>query len=388
MLAIADCTLFTPSTVIDDGVVLVDGRLITAVGRRADVLIPRDARLLSGRGLILAPGFVDLQVNGAFGHDFTLDPATIWEASRYLPRFGVTAFAPTLVSCPPPTIAQAQEVLGRRSTSELWRGAWPVGLHLEGPFLNPEQRGAHDPAYLQLPTMQLAEEWRPARGVRMVTLAPELPGALRVAEYLAQRGVRVGAGHSSASYEDARAGFDAGIRYVTHLFNSMTPLHHRSPGLAAAAMEDERVTMGLIADGRHVHPAFIRIAWRSAPGRLNLVSDATAALGAGPGTYHLGESEIKAADERVRLADGTLAGTMLSLDRAVRNLVRLADATIQQALTAATTIPAALVGLDGRKGRIAPGYDADMVLLSPDLRVQMTIVLGEVVYQTLESEPA
>jgi N-acetylglucosamine-6-phosphate deacetylase len=301
--------------------------------------------------------------------------------------------------------------------------AAPLGLHVEGPFLAPERRGAHDPRHLTAPSAAMVEDegWSQAAGVAIVTLAPELPGALDLVRLLTDRGVVVSAGHSSATAGQARAAVDAGVRYVTHLFNAMAPLHHREPGLVGVALTDDRVRVGLIADGLHVDPAVVALVARALGDRLSLVTDAVAALGAPPGPTRLGTLAVtvspaegsptegtsvagssvagtaagspgaagspaagtptagSSAPGEVRLADGTLAGSTLSLDRAVRNLVDFAGVTLADAVRAVTSTPAAVLGLTDR-GVIAPGAVGDLVLLTPAGEVVATVVGGRVAY--------
>jgi N-acetylglucosamine-6-phosphate deacetylase len=256
-----------------------------------------------------------------------------------------------------------------------------VGLHVEGPFLNPNRRGAHDPAHLVPPDPARAAGWSAADGVRIVTLAPELTGALELTHDLVRRGIVVSAGHSAATLDDARCGFDAGIRYATHLFNAMPPLDHRAPGLAGAALLDARVTVGLIVDGHHVDPAVVDLAWRIAgPDRFSAVSDAIAALGMPPGRYRLGDADVSVdADRAARLADGRLAGGAIGLDAAVRNLRAFTRASEADVFRAVTTVPARLLGLSDR-GNLEPGARADLALLSPGLDIVATLVAGEVAY--------
>jgi N-acetylglucosamine-6-phosphate deacetylase len=217
--------------------------------------------------------------------------------------------------------------------------------------------------------------------VRLVTLAPELPGALDVIRVLAERGVLVSAGHSLATYEEAEAGFAAGIRYGTHLFNAMPALQHREPGLPGALLTDPRITAGMIADGIHTHPAIVRLAWQVlGSARLNLVTDAMAALGMPPGRHLLGDFAVDVDATSARLADGTLAGSVLAQDQALRNLIAFTGCSLAEALPALTTTPARALGLSAERGRIAPGQVADLVLLSPDLEVETTIAEGKIVY--------
>ncbi len=380
MLAITHATIITPDAVIRDGTALISAGRIHAVGG-PELSLAGATGVRDARGLVLAPGFLDLQVNGGFGHDFTADPATIWPVAAGLPRYGVTGFLPTIITSPPETARAAQDVL-REGPPPGWTGAIPLGLHLEGPFLNPDKKGAHNPAHLRLPSAAAIGDWSAAAGVRLVTLAPELPWATEAISALSGRGVVVSAGHSLATYDEASAGFAAGARYATHLFNAMPALHHREPGLAAAALADPRVVAGLIADGQHVHPALVDLVWRwLGPARLNLVTDAMAAMGMEPGEYLLGDFRVRVDENSARLPDGTLAGCTLSLDAILRAFLAFTGASLADALATVTTTPARLLGLDGRLGRIAPGLAADLVLMTPELEVIETLVAGKTAYR-------
>ena len=227
-----------------------------------------------------------------------------------------------------------------------YEGATPLGWHIEGPFIAPTRAGVHDPARLQAPDVGAVTDWSPASGIRLVTLAPELPGALELVAALVASGVVVSAGHSAATFDEARAGFDAGIRSVTHLFNAMPPLDHRRPGLVGAALVDARVTIGLIPDGLHVHPKVCALVHRTVgPDRLAVVTDAIAGLGMPPGTYQLAGRACIVDGESARLPDGGLAGSVLAMDRAVRNLAAFAGISEAEAVLAATVVPARLLGL-------------------------------------------
>jgi len=382
MLCISNATILTPVKTISDGIVIMRDGLIEAVGRSSDLAVPEKAQVLDGTGLLLVPGFIDLQLNGAFGLDFTEKPQSIWKVAAHLPRYGVTSFLPTIITSPLSRIHEAQIVWAKGPPSD-YNGSTPLGLHIEGPFLNPAKKGAHNPAYLRPPTMEHVVTWSVESGVRLVTLAPELLGALDIIATLKERGVVVAAGHSIASYEETRLGIVVGIRYATHLFNAMISLHHREPGLVGALLADERVTVGLIPDGIHVHRSLIKLIWLIAgDGRISLVTDAMAALGMPPGTYSLGDSKVTVTRKEARLADGTLAGSVLSLDRALRNLINFTGCSPADALRTVTTTPATLLGLSRRKGQIAPGFDADLVLATPDFTVVATIVAGQVAYRS------
>jgi N-acetylglucosamine-6-phosphate deacetylase len=380
MLTIANATIHTPDRVIERGSVTVDGGRIAAVGTGAGAPVASGVQRIDAGGRILVPGFIDLQLNGAFGHDFTADPSAIWQVAAGLPRYGVTAFLPTIITSPLEQVAGGMRILtgGRPADA---RGAEPLGLHVEGPFLNPKKKGAHNQQYLRLPTAEAVADWSPASGVRLVTMAPENPGALDVIKALTSRGVVVSTGHSMATYDEAVAGFDAGARYGTHLFNAMPALGHRDPGLPGALLADQRMTVGFIADGIHTHRSIIAVVWRAlGPKRMSLVTDAMAALGMPPGTHRLGDYDVIVDATSCRLPDGTLAGSILELDQALRNLIGITGCSLGEALETMTTTPARLLGLERERGRIEPGFAADMVLLSPDLTVQMTMAAGEVVY--------
>ena len=288
---------------------------------------------------------LDIQVNGAGGFDLTEEPESLWRVGAALVPFGATAFLPTLVSPSLATVARAQQVLAG-GRPEGYSGAEPLGWHVEGPFIAPTRHGAHDPARLLLPDVELVRDWSPGSGIRMVTLAPELPGALDVVRTLVANGVVVSAGHSAATFDEAVAGFDAGIRAVTHLFNAMAPMGHREPGLAGAALSDDRITIGLIADGLHVHPALVAIVRRAVGAdRLVVVSDAIAALGMPAGAHRLAGRHVIVDETSARLSSGVLAGSVIGIDESVRNLARFTGISVAEAARAATTVPARLLGI-------------------------------------------
>ena len=285
---------------------------------------------------------IDLQVNGAAGHDLTADPTSVWAVGAALPRWGVEAFVPTLVSAPDSVIEAAQAAL-RAGPPRGYAGAMPLGLHVEGPFISPARSGAHPPANLRLPH---ATDWAPETGVRMVTIAPELPGALELIAVLARRGIVVAIGHTDATFDEARAGIDAGATYATHLFNAMAPLDHRAPGPIAALLADARVTIGLIVDGIHVHPAMIDLVWRTVGrDRVSVVTDAMAALGMPAGRYSLGAVDVEVDAAGAARTDGRLAGATVGLDAAVTNLQAFTGASAADALATVTTVPSRLLRL-------------------------------------------
>lgn len=381
MFLTADSVL-TADGLISGGGVLVQDGVITAVGDASGLAVPQGARHIDGSGLLLAPGLLDIQINGGFGHDFTHDPLAIWAVGSRLAEHGVTSFLPTVVTSPAEARAGMLSALAAGPPLG-YRGAFPIGAHFEGPFLSPDASGAHDRSYLRSPSEADIDvaTWSSRAGVRMVTLAPELEGALDLARSLISRRVVVSAGHSAADYEGAKAGFDAGISYATHLFNAMPSLGHREPGLAGAALADSRVTVGLIADGIHVHQAVVRLAAAAAgPARFSLVTDATAALGMPPGRYVLGGRDVVLDGSSVRLAgDGRLAGSALTADEALRRFMSMSGWAAADALATMTSTPARLLGLVDR-GTLAVGSRADMALFTQELEVVATFVGGEPVF--------
>jgi N-acetylglucosamine-6-phosphate deacetylase len=360
-------------------IVVRNGR-VDAVGPQMGV--PSDAEVIDARGLLVAPGFWDLQVNGGYGIDLASEPERLWELAALLPRHGVTSFLPTIVTTSPDVVDRARAAV-RAGPPPGFAGAAPAGLHLEGPMLSATRRGAHPAELLRSPTPALVQEWTRHGGVTMVTLAPELPGAPEVTRLLVDAGVVVAIGHTDASTDQVLVALDAGASYVTHLWNAMAPLIHREPGPVGVALADERLTVGLIADGIHVHPLVVAVAQRVLGRRLNLVTDAVAALGLPPGSQRFGTRQVTVDETGVRLDDGTLAGSALGLDQAVRNLVAFSGCALHEAVATVTTTPARLLGLQ-TKGSIRPGGDADLTLLTPDLEVAATLIAGRLVHDARE----
>lgn len=368
------------------------GALIVREGRIETVLDePREKDLprTQHKAAFVAPGFIDLQVNGAFGYEVGSDAKALARLAEKLPATGVTSFLPTLISLRgDQAVAALQAHVACTTPAPSRPRALPLGLHLEGPLLAPSRHGAHDRRNVENATVADVERLVLAHDpavVRMVTLAPERPGALPLVAMLKGRGVVVALGHTEATFEQMAAGFDAGASAVTHLFNAMSPFGHRAPGAVGAALTDDRVVVTLIADGIHAHPAALALAVKAKGlARVALVTDATAAAGLGAGSYRLGGRVVISDGRAVRMPDGTLAGSALLMDQAVRNLVAFAKVGAAEALRAASEVPARLLGL-GRKGRLAPGCDADLVLLDRKLRVQSTFVQGTLAFHV---EPA
>lgn len=352
----------------DDVCVMIEGATITAV-----TAAPRpDARTIDLAGALLLPGFIDVQVNGGGAVLFNAAPtvegiAAIGAAHR---RHGTTGFLPTLISDDLATVARAIAAVDEAIAAGI---PGVLGIHVEGPFLAPERRGIHRADKLRvLDDDGIALLTSLGRGKTLVTLAPEATDPAQLSR-LARSGVIVALGHSDAGYDAARAAFAAGARGVTHLFNAMPPFLHRAPGMAGAALENDDVYAGLIVDGQHLHPAAVRIAIRAkGPGRIMLVTDAMP-----DGPFDLQGTAIHRDGERLTDDNGTLAGSTLTMDRAFANAIGLAGASPEEASRMASATPAAFLGLNDRIGAIAPGMQADLVVMDEEGRVTATWIAGE-----------
>ena len=364
---------------LEPGYVLVTGGQVAEVAAGPP---PRSPDLALGSGYIV-PGLIDLQVNGYFGVDLAEPDAAGWgRVVRRLPETGTTAFLPTFITAP---VAQLCGSLRFAAgfAADPPVGARVLGVHLEGPFLAAGRAGAHRRDQIVPPSPEAVAGLLAAGAgaLRVVTLAPEVDGGLAAVATLASAGIVVSIGHSDATARQVAAAADAGARMVTHLFNAQRPLHHREPGVVGQALADPRLTCGLIADLTHVAATVCAIAFAAAPGRIFLVTDACAAAGMPPGRYRIGGEPVEVrpgSDPAPRLADGTLAGSVLRMDQAVANM-EAAGAGLPEAVAAATRIPADLIGRPDL-GRLVPGAAADLAWLGDDLRTRATWVAGERVY--------
>jgi len=372
--------VLTPREQIGGGSVVVeDGRIAEVSEGKAP-----QGRVLDFEGCYVVPGFVDIHVHGGAGEDvMDASDGGLDRLSLFLAAGGVTSFlATTYTDSHERTLKAVREIgeAAKRGT----RGARLLGLHMEGPYISMERSGAQNRAHIRLPALdELGQASLEAGGsLRMVTLAPEVDGALEAVRWLASRGIVPAAGHTDATYDEARAGIEDGIRHASHLFNGMRSLHHREPGLVGAALDDERVTVELIADCYHIHPAVLRIVARlKGTARTALVSDSIAAAGLPDGDYSLGGMKVAVRHGKSLLESGTLAGSTIRLCDAVRNMVEKADVPLREAVEMASTTPARVAGAADRKGSIAPGMDADITVLDRGLSVMLTMVEGRVVYE-------
>ncbi len=339
---------------------------------------PEHTAVIDASGLVVSPGLVDLQINGGYGHDLQDHPGVVWDLGRKLPRSGVTSFLPTIISGPRSRTRSMLEALRARPTG--YCGAEPLGAHFEGPMLNTRHSGAHRHEHLTGVSADVIDGWHRSTGVTMVTIAPELANALDVIVELNRRGIVVAAGHSAATGDETLAAIAAGVSTVTHLFNAMAPLGHRSPNLVGVALADTRLTATLIVDGVHVDPITVTAAWNAkGSAGIALVTDAVAAMGQPPGAYRLSGTPTVFDGVSVRTAEGVLAGSVLSMKQAAANLAEFTGCDRHEALAAATSTPAGIIG-ETRRGRLDPGAIADLVLLDDDFRVHATICGGRVSY--------
>jgi N-acetylglucosamine-6-phosphate deacetylase len=394
MLVLCAHRLFTPREEVLNPLLFVEDGLISAVSSRAEREIPQNATVLDLTrdfpDAILAPGYVDIHMHGGAGLDvMQASVAELPRLNKFLTTHGVTGYFPTTVAAPLDQTCSALERIANaieaaqdpHAAHSNGVQALPLGIHLEGPFLSHKRRGVHPPENLVEPTVKIFERlWQAARGhVRMMTIAPELPGALEVISEAAHRNVCVSIGHSDATMAAAQAAVKAGARHATHTFNAMRPLDHREPGILGEALTSEQLSADIIADGIHVAPEVVKLFLRAkGRGRAVLITDATAAAGMPDGTYQLGPIQVEVKNGRCTVAgegDGKLAGSVLTMDRAVRNVTQFSHWSMQDAVRAATLNPATAAGL-ANHGHVAPGAEANLVVLNSDGEVRRTIVRG------------
>ena len=372
-LLLAGGRVLTPAEELADAWVAVSGGRIEGLG---DGPPPAAAETVDLAGRLLAPGFIDVHVHGGGGEDFmSADAAACARAARFHAHHGTTGLLATTLSAPRAELAAAVRAIAEAGDPLI------LGVHLEGPWLSERRRGAQAAEHVRPPDPGELEELLGAGPLRLVSLAPELPGALETIERIAAAGAVPALAHTDATYAQASAAIAAGARHAVHVFNGMRPFHHREPGVLGAVLDDPAVTCELILDGLHVHVAAARLLHRAkgAAGTV-LITDAIAATGLGDGEHRLGRTPIRVAGGRAETLDGQLAGTTLTMDAAVRRAHESLGVPLTDAVAMATTTPARVVGLGDRKGRIAPGFDADLVVLDEALRPSTTFLGGRRVH--------
>lgn len=380
--------IYTPTEEIANGVILIEGHHISKVGPKDRIKIPAGATVIDNQDRLVVPGFIDVHIHGAAGHD--LMEATgeaVSAVAAYLARHGTTSFVATTVTASLDRTLRAARDLGEivrtsqsaHGATDKFAGAQPLGIHLEGPFLNVKKRGAHPASQIRKPSTETLERILDAANgaARMLTLAPELEGALEVLEIARRRGLRLGIGHSNATFEEAERAITAGATYAVHVYNSMRPFRHRDAGIIGAVLTDDRVCAELICDGVHVEPPAIRLLVKSKGlERIVLASDSLSGAGMPDGNYPLGNFTVHMAGGVSRTVEGKLAGSALTLDAAVRNLATFTGLSYKECLPCATLNPARIVGMEKEKGVIAPGADADLAVLDRNHYVTQTYVRG------------
>jgi N-acetylglucosamine-6-phosphate deacetylase len=384
MIALTAAALLTPTERIADALLLIEDGIIAEVTSRSRRPLPANARLVDLGDAVLAPGLIDIHIHGGSGHDVMESaPGALPAVERLLAEHGVSSYYPTTVTAPLDDIlaalerlATAIEAASTGNESEL--RARPLGIHLEGPFLSHARRGVHPPESLLRPSAALFDRlWQASRGhIKIMTIAPELDEARETIVEAVKRGVCVSLGHSDAPLGAARAAMTAGARHATHTFNAMRPLGHRDPGILGLVLTNSDLTADIIVDGIHVDPAVVELFMKlKGPDKAVLITDGTSATAMPDGLYRLGSLEFEVKDGSC-VTGGRLAGSVLTMDQAVRNVMQFAHLDLGQALRAATANPARVVGIGDERGTLVRGAQADVVVLNTNHEVVHTIIHG------------
>ncbi|MFC1735740.1 N-acetylglucosamine-6-phosphate deacetylase [Candidatus Hydrogenedentota bacterium] len=380
-LRIKNARLVMGDKIVEDKDVWISGGRIAFIGGG----IPEHAAFetLDADDMYVAPGFVDIHTHGSFGVDIaTASNDELRKMASQLPKHGVTGFCPTLA-----TMAERQLDVATDRIRKALKGpksARNLGIHLEGPYLNPERPGALKQEIFSKYDREGGKPFSEC-GVVLVTLAPEVQGAMQLITDLTGDGVTAAVGHSAATWDELNMAVSKGLSHVTHLFNACSPFHHREPGVVGAGLLRNELSVELIADGHHLHPRAIELVARMKPqDKIVLVSDAMAAAGLKDGDYELGATKVHVVDGAARTGDGNLAGSTLTLDKALRNFIEMTGFDLPSAVRTLTANPANVIGLGARKGRIERGYDADLVFVDLSLRVRQTMIGGEIVWKSTE----
>ncbi len=377
--------IYTPLSVIEDGAVLTEGTRISYVGERSKLGVPTNVTRIDASDCIVCPGFVDLQVNGGGGVFLTEDGSYegVCIVAKTHTMFGTTSLLPTIVTAETHRICAALEAV-RDAAKKGTGGAEVLGSHLEGPFINEKERGIHDARFIRLPSITDFDKFfeHSDGTIKILTLAPEIEGSLSLIKHARDQGVNVSVGHSMATYSNICAAVKAGLTLGTHIFNAMDGIGPRDPGTTGALLSEDSIRTGLIADGIHVHPISIRIILRTKGfERVFLVTDAMPPVGTTLTAFRLNDKTILVKDGGCYAEDGTIAGSVLSMNVAVRTIHEQAGIPLNQAIAMGTMIPARAIGAAGKKGTLVTGNDADIVICTPKMQVIKTIVKGEIVFE-------
>jgi len=379
--AITGGTLITPLEIYEDADVLIEDGTIIAVG--PGVASGEIAEVIDAGGAIVAPGYIDVHVHGSAGHD-TMDGTreAIEGMARFFAAHGVTSFCPTTLTQPAADIMASVRAVHECMENPIEGGAQPLGVHLEGPCIDAKKKGAQPEQHITTAAAIDYQQLFSLGNIKLITLAPEIEGNKALIAFARSQGAAVVVGHSSATYEDIEEAVQHGLNHATHTFNQMEGLHHRKPGTVGGVLLLDEIFAEFIADGIHLHPAIVDMVVRlKGPERAVAITDAISGAGMPDGDYELGGQAVVVKEGAVRLPDGTLAGSALTFDQAVRNIVEFTIAPLPEAIQMATLTPARSIGVADRKGSLEPGKDADIVILDDDLNVLKTMVGGEVVYE-------
>jgi N-acetylglucosamine-6-phosphate deacetylase len=369
----------TPDVVLDHHTLIIEGDKITAL-EPAKITPSSEDDVIDASDLWVTPGLIDLHIHGSGGFStMQATPETFLGMSKFLAKHGVTTFLPTTISADHNSILNVLNAVSNLPSST--GGANIPGVHIEGPFLNPKNLGAQPPETIRPPDLTELNNWIETGQARLITIAPELEGAEAFITTAVESGVEISLGHTSASYDAFIKAIDLGARQSTHTFNSMRGLHHRKPGPIGAVLSDERLFAQVIVDGVHLHPAVVDLLIK-AKGieRTILISDAISAAGLPDGEYELGGHRVTVSEEVARIQAGNLAGSTLTMDQALRNVMKYAKVSLPIAVRLATSVPAEAMGWES-KGKLVPGADADLTFFNSDLKVIRTIVAGATVYE-------
>ncbi len=381
-IIIINGTIITPFHLVSGKAIVVEkGRIREIVNKEElNTATLIGAEVIEGKDKYIVPGYIDIHVHGGGGSDvMDGDYEAINQIAIAHSHFGTTSFLPTTM-----TMSKDKIIRSLRSICEAVKkgtaGAEILGIHMEGPYINPEKKGAQREEDIKKISLGEFLEFNQASGnlIRLVTIAPEMPGAIG----LIKQGIIASVGHTNATYVQTQAGIQAGLSHVTHTFNAMRGLHHREPGVIGAALTSPELTVEVIADGIHIHPIVLKILTKIKEGeKIVLITDSMRAAGLKEGTYDLGGQEVIVTKGQARLKDGTLAGSVLTMDKAVKNMASKVGVPLPKAIQMASFNPARSIGIDDKKGSLEPGKDADIVILNKNLETELTIVAGKIVYR-------
>lgn len=383
-IVIKNGILITPFKKIEEGFLIIKAGRIAEVGIGQPRQITQAAEEIDARGLYVLPGFIDLHIHGGGGHDVMESSfSALNQISKVLVKEGVTSFLPTTMTTSHEKLLAVTESV-RKAMERGTEGAEILGVHLEGPYLNPKRAGGQPKEFMRRHSIEEVKQYIYASGgkVKILSLAPEMEGALDLIRFLDREGIVAAIGHSDASYEETLTAAQAGLRHATHTFNAMREFHHREPGAVGAVLALDSITAEMIADGVHVHPASIKILIKcKGYKRIVVISDAIMGMGAPDGEYQLGGRTIIVQKGVSRFKDGGIAGSAMSVGNGVKNLIRWLDLELPQIIQMATFNPARAIGEEGRKGSLEVGKDADIIICDQELNVKMTMVRGQVAHQ-------